>query len=598
MKRQIIKLLFVMAVLQSLSVISIMADNGNTYRIAIADEPGKSVGEDNLNFKGSFFDGVQNRTITDLPANALDVTKYAEAWDNRTTKISFPYWIKNWDDHVEFYEKGSRPASGKTLLYDENHYKFDDINLKAGDKLRVYVSHNGWRAAAYAKAADYNNGFPGLINGSDCFYIGGASYYEMLLNQAAVDSIQMYGLCLGGFEHKIIGVYIIPSAQVPSSFATDARTVFSGKVNFQEDAKGWKTGVIPASCFTDAKVGDKITIGLQGSPTKGQLKMSTGGQMIIRELYVKDTGLDPDSDGVTDKRGVYKDSYDLSNEKGPYFGYIRSKTLLRNLQEQGLKLEGWGYDISSVQISHDEANSSDLVTLGNVNINPNVNYQAGKWYGFVFPYDIIGEDKIRSFFNLGSGNLDDLICIDTLSTITYVSNTEQPYYKLHFKRVRDYNKVIRGNFPYIVQFKNTVTSLSLSESTLQADERGAVVRQCWITDPAKADVQIALNGIMEESTTLSTNDFYFASGKLYRSNRSTVKGGRSYIDIVTSGQSAGAKVYLSTPDFSTSTGISSTEMHSDRLDAYNLQGQRLHCQNVSQLPKGVYIINGHKMIKK
>ena len=699
---------------------SLPAVADNTYHITIGDEPGTAASEAPT-FTGTFFSGVENYTVSpdDLPSGAKNLLDYADAWDNRTTKInSFPHWVNGWDDHIEFFTKGSTVNPTTKKMDETNHYLFNEqkgIKIKEGDKLRVYVSHNGWHAAGYVKSAHYRAGFPGIVNGADAFYIGGAKYYEISLTAAAVDSLQSHGLCLGGFDHKIIGVYYIPGdGSVDDGTSEETTTANSGTVRFQKDSSGWGTVTVPGSCFANAKVGDKITVNLYSTPTSGELKMSTGGQQIIRELYVVDTGKDTDNDGKNETRGEFKTKYDFSSDKPPYFGYIRSKTILRNLQEQGLKLEGWGYNTCSITLNHSETFASDVVILGNVSFSPSANYTKNRWYGFIFPYDITGEDNLRSFFGLTNTNevpitcssweghnvflptvskgdvisvsgtaeasaqlqsyvdnsgtsyiligkstewkgvsvsegpftesytvaseaeatlinaqggmtiggknlsvtglqingssivgLGGQLCIDTLSTVTY-DQTNQCY-NLRFARVTDYSKAILANRPYIVKFNQDVSQLKFSATSMAAEEREAVTRMCQIADTQSPSVYIALGGVEDENSTLtSTNDFYFAGGELYRSSGSTtVKGGRAYIEATD--VSSNAKINIAgfhfgeNIDSTVTTYINTytnnvTNRGNGKGTVYTLQGQKLAEGSWGCLRKGIYIVNGKKTV--
>lgn len=699
---------------------SLPAVADNTYHITIGDEPGTAASEAPT-FTGTFFSGVENYTVSpdDLPSGAKNLLNYADAWDNRTTKInSFPHWVNGWDDHIEFFTKGSTVNPTTKKMDDTNHYLFNDqkgIKISEGDKLRVYVSHNGWHAAGYVKSAHYRAGFPGIVNGADAFYIGGAKYYEISLTAAAVDSLQSHGLCLGGFDHKIIGVYYIPGdGSVDDGTSEETTTAYSGTVRFQKDSSDWGTVTVPGSCFANAKVGDKITVNLNSTPISGELKMSTGGQQIIRELYVVDTGEDTDNDDENETRGEFKTKYDFSSDKAPYFGYIRSKTILRNLQEQGLKLEGWGYNTRSITLSHSETFASDVVILGNVSFSPSANYTKNRWYGFIFPYDITGEDNLRSFFGLANTNevpitcssweghnvflptvskgdvisvsgtaeasaqlqsyvdnsgtsyiligkstewkgvsvsegpftesytvaseaeatlinaqggmtiggknlsvtglqingssivgLGGQLCIDTLSTVTY-DQTNQCY-NLRFARVTDYSKAILANRPYIVKFNQDVSQLKFSATSMAAEEREAVTRMCQIVDTQSPSVYIALGGVEDENSTLtSTNDFYFAGGELYRSSGSTtVKGGRAYIEATD--VSSNAKINIAgfhfgeNIDSTVTTYINTytnnvTNKGNGKGAVYTLQGQKLAEGSWGCLRKGIYIVNGKKTV--
>jgi hypothetical protein len=235
-----------------------VAQTTNTLSVSLSDEPGSEsdgVTESvfNSSIAGSMFNGVQNYNTSDYTPSSSDVRMdlkdmgYDYPYDTKGSQIAISsgYWIGDWSKHIVFYDG-------------DNIYKFPDAQV--GDKIRVVCKNTGWQAAGYIKSASYTEGFPGLIPSSDAFYIGGWPYFEMTLNQAALNELQNNGLCVGGFNYTICGVYLIKGTASTNS------TTYN-----QTDGgiESWSAIHVEATNLkvnsADVQAGDVINITVNGS---------------------------------------------------------------------------------------------------------------------------------------------------------------------------------------------------------------------------------------------------------------------------------------------------------------------------------------------
>ena len=141
---------------------------------------------------------------------------------------------------------------------------------------------------------------------------------------------------------------------------------------------------------------------------------------------------------------------------------------------------------------------------------------------------------------------------------------------------------ISANEPCLLKATAAGTSYSLENRTIVAG------------NPVKTGTNVTMTGSYAASVTVPTGSYIISGDKLYSVNSEvTMKNTRAYITLTT--ETAGARVLGMVFDGETTTGIVTMEngkLNMEEGTVYDLSGRK-----VTTLNKGVYVVNGKKVIK-
>lgn len=169
----------------------------------------------------------------------------------------------------------------------------------------------------------------------------------------------------------------------------------------------------------------------------------------------------------------------------------------------------------------------------------------------------------------------------------------------NFDKLADTNKTMEAGVPYLIMIDNPNTKITLDLETivfkntqLEATEGTSVSRKTGY----------AFVGILQ-ATTLATDGtelFMGANSELYKpsANSGKLGGGRAYFRIPNKASTSGAKISVTIDGIVTSIEEqikNAVEPWDSRL--FNLNGQKINSSNLQSLPRGIYIINGKKVMK-
>ncbi len=226
---------------------------------------------------------------------------------------------------------------------------------------------------------------------------------------------------------------------------------------------------------------------------------------------------------------------------------------------------------------------------------------AGEWSTLCLPFNMT-EAQLKSVFG------DDVLLEEfTDYEPEYDAADNIIGIAVNFQRA-DLTDGLYANYPYLIKTSHSISSFEL-ESVLEPEEEYAVVEY----DNGKHGKQRVVFGsfigtyhaetvVPDKCLFLSGNKFWYSSGK------TKMKAFRAYFDfsdVLAKVESAGAKIHINVDG--QATGI--TEVESDKQKVkngseviYDLQGRPISISSDTSLPtvlpKGVYIINGKKMLIK
>ena len=139
---------------------------------------------------------------------------------------------------------------------------------------------------------------------------------------------------------------------------------------------------------------------------------------------------------------------------------------------------------------------------------------------------------------------------------------------------------ISANEPCLLKATQTGTSYELADRTIVAGE------------PVKSATNVTMTGSYAASITVPIGSYIISGDKIYNVDSNvTLKNTRAYITLA----SAGARVLNMSFDGETTTGIATLEkgqLNIEEGTVYDLSGRK-----VNSLSKGIYVVNGKKVIK-
>ncbi len=241
----------------------------------------------------------------------------------------------------------------------------------------------------------------------------------------------------------------------------------------------------------------------------------------------------------------------------------------------------------------DENSTEDIAaTSGPVNVTVKRTLKAGQWSTICLPFDMTEEQVYAAF-----GDDVQLQEFDSYDA-EYDVDDNVTRILVHFVDA-DLSEGFYGNYPYMIKTSQDITEFEVN-STIDPDEENAVAeyaegrgknRHVYGTfiGTYKAQTMVPANCLF-----LSGGDFWYSVGK------TKMKAFRGYFeleDVLASLDGAGANISMV---FDKTTGI--RELKEKSLaegTVYTIQGQFIGQDiDIKKLPRGIYIVNGKKMVVK
>ncbi len=244
-----------------------------------------------------------------------------------------------------------------------------------------------------------------------------------------------------------------------------------------------------------------------------------------------------------------------------------------NFQTPGADSNTHNIVISNVEVKRyapalDEDVAYTPVACDGVNVTLKRTFKADTWSTFVVPFDIDNATLTAQF--------GDDVQVSTISA----DNSGVTFSPMH-------TPAITANEPVLIKVSNTANSYTFENVNIVA---------ATPTKELATGVSIVGNYsgsiAIPATTDANASYYYIASNKLKKSTGTqTIKGFRAYFSVAADAP-AGIKAFFEGGDIAT--GISGIEAENVSNGAiYNLAGQR-----VEKAPKGIFIINGKKVLVK
>ena len=230
------------------------------------------------------------------------------------------------------------------------------------------------------------------------------------------------------------------------------------------------------------------------------------------------------------------------------------------------------------RITLDE-NSTELpIERDGVNVKVKRTINANEWSTICLPFDMT-ESEVKAAF----GNDVELAIFDSYSAETEGSNVES--ITINFVEV-DLSDDFTANYPYLIKTSKKITEFSLDGKDISPD---AVIEQYKKGTKVKGK----FIGTYEANTTVPENSLFLSGNKFwYSTGKTKMKAFRAYftlVDVLTD-RSAGARINV----IDETTGIKEVHGSANVEGTYDLQGRKVE----EPANKGLYIVNGRKVVKK
>lgn len=230
-------------------------------------------------------------------------------------------------------------------------------------------------------------------------------------------------------------------------------------------------------------------------------------------------------------------------------------------------------------------------------------FNGGKWNSLVLPVSLTKE-QFHEAFGIGA----------QLSEIDYVS-TKDNNRIINFKTVKesaDGTTYLKENIPYIIYIEEAETEKHPADEQYQSIEDGVVQGPIYIVNSGvnyqmendKSKVikvtsektpELSYLGSYVSNQPLPIDCYIFSNGNLFHTSKEyEMKAYRCWIEYQTDDDTPLAKFSVN----NTATGIDCITDNIENADShiYNISGQKI--ENTDNLPEGIYIINGKKLIIK
>lgn len=227
-------------------------------------------------------------------------------------------------------------------------------------------------------------------------------------------------------------------------------------------------------------------------------------------------------------------------------------------------------------------------------------FNGGKWNSLVLPVSLTKE-QFHEAFGIGA-QLSEIDCV----------TTEGNNRIINFKTVKESadGTYLKENTPYIIYIKEAETEKHPADEQYQSIEDGVVQGPIYIVNSGvnyqmenDKDTEIKVTKTRELSylgsyvsdQRLPIDCYIFSNGNLFHTSKEyTMKAYRCWIEYQTDDDTPLAKFSVN----NTATGIDCITDNIENADShiYNISGQKI--ENTDNLPEGIYIINGKKLIIK
>lgn len=223
---------------------------------------------------------------------------------------------------------------------------------------------------------------------------------------------------------------------------------------------------------------------------------------------------------------------------------------------------------------------------------------ANEWGTICLPFDMTGEQLTAAFgSDVVLAEFDSYEVDNGDSSPSKAVNTEASSLRTIFYQI-DNSEGIAANTPYLIKTSQNVSEFTVEGVTVSPEEEIAVEFNNGKTGSRK-ETYGYFYGTMTAGTKIPANGFFLSGGNFWYSTGNTeIKAFRGYFffnDILADIASSGVKMEVCIDG--RTTRISDLNIVDSEGAIYTIDGKKMN-NDVTRLPKGVYLINGKKVAVK
>jgi len=232
-------------------------------------------------------------------------------------------------------------------------------------------------------------------------------------------------------------------------------------------------------------------------------------------------------------------------------------------------------------ITLDENATTAPSAASGVNVNVKRTLTGGNWSTICVPFDM-SEAQVKSAFGEG---------VKIGDFVSYTSETDDADNVTTISVQFDEVKEIEANRPYVIKVASDIPEFKVEGVDIVVDEPYAEYTNG--RTGSRKEIYGTFEGTYVANTSLPANSLFLNSGKFwYSTGSNTMKGFRAFfnfVDVLSAVEGAASRINITFDDVTAIKGIKTD----GEEEIYTLSGQR-----VNKAGKGVYIVNGKKVIKK
>ena len=235
------------------------------------------------------------------------------------------------------------------------------------------------------------------------------------------------------------------------------------------------------------------------------------------------------------------------------------------------------------RITLDENSTTAPIARTGVNVKVNRTIKAGEWSTICLPFTmtksqaetVFGSDVTVKTFTGYTATIDELTLIPSAIVMNFA----------------DYNlsalKPLKAGNPYLIKTSKDISSFELDGVNVSSTTSDVSVKETNYELDGKFKGVLAKTTVPDKGLFISGNKFYYSTGK---TNIKAFRGWFELQAIIDSPVSFDARIDF---NFDETTGIKEVHGSANVEGTYDLQGRK-----VEEPVKGLYIVNGRKVVKK
>lgn len=278
------------------------------------------------------------------------------------------------------------------------------------------------------------------------------------------------------------------------------------------------------------------------------------------------------------------------------YTFLMDNIVMTDDDLQGIKLTGMTFKsvVKLVQsfdgvVLDENSTTAPVASDGDVNVKAKLTIKGGEWTTICLPFAMTGEQVAEAF---GS---DVMLADYTGWDASYASDDDDDPESItvNFSRVA-VSEGMKANHPYAIKTTQDVSEFVVSGVAVSPETEPSVT-----TGSRRKGTLGSFTGSYVADFTVPAQSLYLDGGKfVYSTGSTTLKAFHAYFDFQGVTTSYGSDVSNVSSSFGESTGITGISNAETKQNVYSIGGVLVSKSGMKNLPKGIYVSNGKKIVVK